>query len=157
MQRPEVVFYVLASGSQQERQDFACKLIEKLYRTDQFCYVLTDDAEQANDIDKTLWTFRAGSFVPHQLHQGTVPEYKNTILIGGSEIPPAWQKVIVNLSTHFPPAIAPTERIVEILDNSETSKRAGRQRYRHYLEAGLEIVTHKQENGVWIDTKTGRE
>ncbi|MDD2762077.1 MAG: DNA polymerase III subunit chi, partial [Methylomonas sp.] len=41
MQRPEVVFYVLTSSSQRERQEFACKLIEKIYRSGQFCYVLS--------------------------------------------------------------------------------------------------------------------
>lgn len=152
---PEIVFYVLASSSQHERQDFACKLIEKIYRVGQFCYVLTDTAEQAAELDKALWTFRAGSFVPHQLYTGQLPTYQNTILIGGNAIPDNWQKVIVNLSKHFPPTIAPTERIVEILDNSEDSKQAGRQRYKHYLEAGLEIVTHKNEGGVWVETKAG--
>lgn len=150
---PEVIFYVLASSSQQERQDFACKLIEKIYRGGRFCYVLTDNAEQAAELDKTLWTFRAGSFVPHQIYGNQPPAYPNTILIGGNAMPEHWQKIIINLSTHFPPTVAPTERIVEILDNSEESKQAGRQRYKHYLEAGLEIITHKQEGGVWIETR----
>jgi len=154
VQHPEVIFYVLASSSQHERQDFACKLIEKIYRSGQFCYLLTDNDEQANEIDKLLWTFRAGSFVPHQLYQGLPPACQNTILIGGCDIPPAWQKVIVNLSTHFPATSQPTERILEILDNSEASKQAGRQRYRHYQQAGLEITTHKNEAGVWLETKS---
>lgn len=157
MPQPEVVFYVLASSSQAERQDFACKLIEKIYRGGQFCYVLTEHAEQAAEVDKSLWTFRAGSFVPHQVYQGVLPAYKNTILIGGYPIPPDWQKIIVNLSTHFPPTVAPIERIVEILDNSEESKRAGRQRYRHYLDAGLEIITHKQEATGWVESRARRE
>jgi DNA polymerase-3 subunit chi len=152
---PEVVFYVLASSSQLERQDFACKLIEKIYRGGQFCYVLTEHEEQAAELNKALWTFRAGSFVPHQLYTDRLPAYQNTILIGGNAIPENWQKIIVNLSNHFPPTIAPTERIVEILDNSEASKQAGRQRYKHYLEAGLEIITHKNEGGVWLETRAG--
>lgn len=152
MQRPEVFFYVLASNSQHERQDFACKLIEKIYRSGQFCYVLAENAEQAAEIDKLLWTFRAGSFVPHQRYQGQLPDYKNTILIGGNDIPVDWRKVIINLSSHFPPSKAPTERILEILDNSEESKQAGRQRYRHYRDAGLEIITHRKEGNTWIES-----
>jgi DNA polymerase III subunit chi len=153
---PEVIFYVLASSSQQERQDFACKLIEKAYRGGQFCYVLTDDAEQAAAMDKLLWTFRSGSFVPHQIYQDQPPAHESTILIGGAAIPTNWQKVIVNLSTHFPPNGDQTEKIVEILDNSEASKQAGRQRYRHYLDAGLDITTHKHEAGIWIESQTRR-
>lgn len=153
MPRPEVVFYVLASSSQPERQDFACKLIEKIYRGGQFCYVLAEHEQQAAEIDKLLWTFRAGSFVPHQLFKENVPDYPNSVLIGGTEIPQGWKNIIVNLSTHFPPTAEPTERIVEILDNSEDSKRAGRLRYKHYQDAGLEIVTHKQEAGSWVELR----
>jgi len=154
VQQPEVLFYVLASTSQYERQDFACKLIEKIYRSGQFCYVLTDNAEQAAEIDKQLWTFRAGSFVPHQRYEGSLPEYKNTILIGGSDIPKDWRNVIVNLSRHFPPTEAPTERILEILDNSEECRQAGRQRYKHYREAGLDITTHRNQGGIWIESSS---
>jgi DNA polymerase-3 subunit chi len=150
---PEVVFYVLASSSQPERQDFACKLVEKIYRGGQFCYLLTENAHQADELDKLLWTFRAGSFVPHQILRDNLPDGPNTILIGDAQIPVAWQKVIVNLSTHFPPTATPTERIVEILDNSDESRQAGRLRYRHYLDAGLEIVTHKQEAGRWFESR----
>ncbi len=154
MQRPDILFYVLASSSQQERQDFACKLIEKIYRSGKFCYVLTDNAEQATQMNTLLWTFRAGSFVPHQLFQDHLPAYPNTILIGGKPIPENWQKVIVNLSTHFPDTLTTTESILEILDNSEASKQAGRERYRHYLQAGLPITTHKHEAGVWVESRS---
>ena len=140
---PEVSFYVLSSHSQQERQDFACRLIEKIYRSGQNCYVLTDSAEQASSIDKQLWTFRAGSFIPHQIYTGIVPELKQIILIGGAEIPESRQNVIVNLSESVPVVTGHTERILEVLDNSESCKQAGRQRYRHYQQLGLEIVTHK--------------
>lgn len=157
MPLPEVVFYVLASSSQPERQDFACKLVEKIYRGGQFCYLLAEDARQADEIDKLLWTFRAGSFVPHQIFHDQPPAYRNTVLIGGVEIPEDWRKVVVNLSSHFPPIAPPAERIVEILDNSEESRQAGRLRYRHYLDAGLTIVTHKQEAGGWTESRVDGE
>jgi DNA polymerase-3 subunit chi len=140
---PEVSFYVLATQDQQQRQDFACKLIEKIYRSGYFPYVLTDSAEQAEQIDNALWTFRAGSFIPHQIYRGEIPAFTGTILIGSENIPDGWQKIVVNLSSLYPPTTAPTERILEILDNSEECKQAGRQRYRHYQQAELAITTHK--------------
>lgn len=140
---PEVSFYVLASQQPAQRQVFACKLIEKIYRSGQVCYVLTDTAEQARELDNQLWTFRPGSFVPHQLYSGTEPAFTQTILIGGLAIPSAWSGVIVNLSTLYPPTVAPTQRILEILDQSASSLEAGRQRYRHYQQVGIEVVTHK--------------
>ena len=140
---PEVLFYVLPSHSQQERQEFACKLIEKIYRAGQNCYVLTDTLEQAASLDKQLWTFRPGSFVPHQIYKGMLPELKQTILIGGADVPESRQNLLINLSATTPPVSENTERIVEVLDGSEECKRAGRQRYKYYQQIGCEIVTHK--------------
>ena len=78
----EVSFYILPSESTQERYEFACKLIEKAYRSGCFCYVLTDNAEQSQKIDDLLWTFRAGSFIPHQIYTGELPTLEKVILIG---------------------------------------------------------------------------
>lgn len=140
--QPEITFYIIASSSQQERLSFACKLIEKIYRSGHNCYVLTDSDEQASNMDKLLWTFRAGSFVPHQVYTGLLPQLAQTILIGGHDIPESRQNVIINLSASVPTISDKTQRILEILDNSETCKQAGRQRYRHYKSLGLPIQTH---------------
>ncbi len=139
----EVTFYILPSQSQQERQTFACKLIEKVYRSGQFCYVLTGSEQQSQQIDNQLWVFRAGSFIPHQIYHDELPQYKRTILIGTEPIPDQWQKVVVNLSSTQPQQTGHCERILEILDNSEATKQMGRNRYRYYQQAGLEITTHK--------------
>jgi DNA polymerase-3 subunit chi len=138
----EAIFYVLATESQIERQRFACRLIEKIYRNGQYCYVLTDSVRQSQQMDDLLWTFRAGSFVPHSLYQGDVPTNSNEILINGEPIPENWLAIIVNLSSQPPKQFAQCEKIVEILDSSENSRKLGRQRYRFYQQAGLEITTH---------------
>jgi len=139
----EVSFYILPTESLQDRYLFACKLIEKAYRSGSFCYVLTDDAEQSRIIDDLLWTFRAGSFIPHQIYAGELPDIEKVILIGSLDAPEHWQKVLFNLSSHYPELGPQTGRILEILDNSETTKEAGRNRYRQYQKSGMMITTHK--------------
>jgi len=139
----EVSFYILPTESLQDRYLFACKLIEKAYRSGSFCYVLTDDAEQSRIIDDLLWTFRAGSFIPHQIYAGELPDIEKVILIGSLDAPEHWQKVLFNLSSHYPELGPQTGRILEILDNSETTKEAGRNRYRRYQQSGMKITTHK--------------
>jgi DNA polymerase III subunit chi len=134
----EISFYILPTQSQQERYLFACKLIEKAYRSGCFCYVLTDTAGQSQQIDNLLWTFRAGSFIPHQLYTGDIPATEQ-VLIGSLPAPAQWQKTVINLSSHC----ANAERVLEILDNSEATKAVGRERYRHYKEAGHNLTTHK--------------
>ncbi len=143
----EVSYYILPSESLQDRYQFACKLIEKAYRSGQFCYVVTDSAEQSWIIDNLLWTFRAGSFIPHQIYTGKHPDIEKVILIGSLAAPEKWQKTLFNLSSHYPNIGLQTERILEILDNSETTKAAGRKRYRQYQQSNMKITTHKVHSG----------
>ncbi len=139
----EVSFYILPSESTQERYEFACKLIEKTYRNGCFCYVLTDNAEQSQKIDDLLWTFRAGSFIPHQIYTGELPTLDKVILIGSLDVPELWQKTVINLSSYCPKQFDSIERILEILDNSDATKELGRDRYRNYQQSGILITTHK--------------
>ena len=140
---PEINFYVLPTESTQERNLFACKLIEKAYRSGAFAYVLTDSVGQSQLIDDLVWTFRAGSFIPHQVYTGELPRIENVVLIGSSKPPEHWQQTIINLSSQCPQDFQQAERILEILDNGEETKALGRNRYRQYQLAGIEIVTHK--------------
>ncbi|MEQ1559289.1 MAG: DNA polymerase III subunit chi [Methyloglobulus sp.] len=140
---PDITFYVLPSESTAERYQFTCKLVEKAYRSGVYVYVLTDSLEQSKLLDDLLWTFRPGSFIPHQLYTDNVPAIENTVLIGASNPPPQWSQAIINLSSQCPPNFQQAERILEILDNSEETKTLGRNRYRHYQQAGFEIATEK--------------
>lgn len=138
----EVSFYLLSSETEQERRVFACKLIEKIYRSGIFGYVLTGDSEQSRIIDDLLWTFRPGSFIPHAIYEDTLPSYPDIFLIGAAQAPKNWQNTIVNLTDRCPDDFSADSRIIEILDGNESVKESGRQRYRRYQQAGLTISTH---------------
>jgi DNA polymerase-3 subunit chi len=143
---PEASFYILPTHSLSDRFIFACKLIEKAYRNGQFCYVYTDSLQQSQQLDNQLWTFRENSFIPHQLYNGAdnkAPDYQQTVLIGTQPAPKDWQKLIFNLSSSYPSDLIKAERILEILDNNEALKQAGRQRFRQYKQDGFTISTHK--------------
>ena len=138
----EVSFYILSSALLQERYLFACKLIEKAYRNGQFCYILTDSDEQSQLLDDLLWTFRAGSFIPHEIYTGQAPSTDKVILIGSVKAPEHSQGLLFNLSSKYPEEISKTKRILEILDNCEVTKAAARNRYRQYQQAGMSVTTH---------------
>lgn len=141
----EISFYILSTTGMQERYRFACKLIEKAYRSGSFCYVQTESPQQSHTLDELLWTFRPNSFVPHQIYQGELPEFPNTVLIGHQAAPVQWQKVILNLASNPPIDLTNTEKLLEILDNDEQVKMLGRQRYRYYQQLGLQLQTHNIE------------
>ncbi len=139
---PEVSFYLLSTQSIQERFLYSCRLIEKAYRCEQFCYVYTDTQQQSQQLDNQLWSFRPLSFIPHQIYDGTPPDYQKTVLIGTQPAPENWDKIIINLSSKYLDDLRHTDRILEIIDSNEDIKQAGRQRYRQYQQAGLKITTH---------------
>lgn len=140
---PEVKFYILRSESQQERQRFACKLVEKIYRSGQNCFVMTDSEQQSKQIDDLLWCFRSASFIPHQILGQEQICVENKVLIGHQQVPEKWQTNLLNLSSQFPEQLSHTQRILEILDNSEECKAAGRIRYRQYQQENFSIESHR--------------
>ena len=140
---PEVSFYLLPTNSGQERDLFVCKLIEKAYRNGEYPYVLTGSETQSQQLDDQLWTFRPGSFIPHQIYRGELPEFEKVILISAKQPADKWRKTIVNLSSRCPDDFMAADRILEILNDNVETKALGRDRYRQYQQAGLEIVTHK--------------
>jgi DNA polymerase III subunit chi len=139
---PEISFYLLPTSSGQDRDLYVCKLIEKAYRHGDYPFVLTGSPEHSQKIDDLLWTFRPGSFIPHQTYTGELPEFKQVILIGAAQPPDSRGNIIINLSPECPVAFLTAQRILEVIENNEEAKASGRNRYRHYQQAGLEIVTH---------------
>ena len=139
---PKIDFYVLPTDSESERLHFVCKLAEKAYRNQQKAYIASGSEALSHKLDNLLWTFRPGSFIPHQVYSAVEPDVDNIILIGTSPAPEPWSEIIINLADH-PPEIQPNNyRIMEILDASETCKQAGRSRYRHYQQQNQSITVH---------------
>ena len=139
----EVSFYILSATTEQEKLIFVCKLLEKIYLKNFYCYVLTDNIEQSRNLDNLLWTFRPSSFVPHQLFLGEKSNSLNKVLIGSVQPPEGWQETIINLSSNCPPKLLQTTKILEIIHNNTTTKDIGRQHYRHYQQLGIAIKTHQ--------------
>ncbi|MGR9051809.1 MAG: DNA polymerase III subunit chi [Gammaproteobacteria bacterium] len=139
---PDAGFYILSNDSEAGRLHFACKLAEKAYRTGSFCYILTENERQGKILDDLLWTFRPGSFVPHEWYSGVCPAHSDRILIGILSPPEAWQKIVINLSSEVPENYNNCERVLEILNNDESIKLRGREHYKRYRDAGFNLSTH---------------
>jgi len=137
-----ISFYLLKGEDEQARQVFACRLIEKAYTQGNQIYIHTDNAEQSQQIDKLLWSFRADSFVPHQPMTESDNEL-SPILIGHDEKPPRLMSLLINLSKEQPMFFSQFERVAEILNDNEQLKTQGRDRYRFYQQRGYQLDTHK--------------
>lgn len=137
-----VSFYILKGSEAHDRQVFACRLIEKAYKQGHHIYIHTDNAEQAEQVNQTLWSFRADSFVPHQLTDG--PNADNCpVLIGHNTKPPRLMDLLINLGTEQPGFFSQFERVAEFINDDKQLKIMGRERYRFYQQRGYELTTHK--------------
>lgn len=133
-------FYLLASSDPETRRVTACKLIEKAYRQGHRIYLQTDSEEETRMMDDLLWTFRQGSFVPHELHPDASSEAP--VLVGHGAAPEGMADVLVNLGSEVPSGFVRFERIAELVDQDAGVKQAGRIRYKRYKEAGCALETH---------------
>ena len=78
-----VDFYVLQSTEPSARLRFACRLAEKAYVLSHQIYAHAGTEADARRLNDLLWTFRGGSFVPHELVEpGLVPTAPVTIGCG---------------------------------------------------------------------------
>jgi DNA polymerase-3 subunit chi len=129
-------FYVLPSHDPHTRRVTACKLVEKAYRQGHTVYLKTDTEEESRMFDDLLWTFRQGSFVPHEL--AGLPEPEAPVLIGHGAAPEAMADVLVNLAPEVPPGFERFHRVAEFVDQDELVKQEGRRRYKAYKDAGYD-------------------
>ncbi len=88
-----------------------------------------------------LWTFRDGSFVPHET-LGSAGGGDAPVLLSVLTAPPAPVDLIINLAADVPDCLAQTRRVIEIIDGDEERRRAGRARFKAYRDRGVQPATH---------------
>jgi len=137
-------FYILPGDDPHARRLTACKLIEKAYRRGHTVYLKTDTEEEARQFDDLLWTFRQGSFIPHEL--AGLPELEAPVIIGYLPPPEGMREVMVNMGSSVPEGYNRFARVAEFIDEDEAVKLKGRVRYKIYKDNGCQIQTHDMKN-----------
>lgn len=136
-----VDFYVLSAADAADRLRFACRLTEKAYLLQHRVHLHTDSPAAAERLDELLWTFRQGSFVPHELAVNN-PATTSPVTIGcGNDAPPA-ADLLINLASEVPDFASSYARIAEVVDDTQDERARGRARFRHYRQLGYQPATH---------------
>ncbi len=136
-----VDFYLLndVAGS---KQLLACRLADKAYRLGHQSYILAADAAEAAALDALLWTFAAGSFVPHGVYRTEAEVPTQPVLLGHAPPPAACHQLLISLSPQVADFFSRFTRVAEIVGGTEHEKAAARERFRFYRERGYSIETH---------------
>jgi len=134
-------FYILAQASRGNRHLLACRLSEKAFRQRHRVYIHTTSMEEAQHLDRLLWTFREGSFVPHGLSGEADAEF-TPILIGCRDAPGDEDDVLINLAREVPSFFSRFERVAELIDQEAAVRASGRKRYCFYRDRGYPLYSH---------------
>ncbi len=139
-----VDFYVLTTSNPHDRRVLACKLTEKAWRQGFKVHIHTGSEAETDIMDKLLWTFRQGSFIPHEKTTASEQAREEMpVLIGHGEPLEDFRDLVINLSLGMPPRFEEYQRVAELVDEDETVRSEGRKRYADYKQLGLELETHK--------------
>lgn len=136
----KVDFYILGQVDEHARYTLACRLAEKAWRLKNTIHIHTMTQADAQRLDQLLWTFRDGSFVPHEL-AGTHTDAPITIGHGTECVDS--RDLLISLCDDVPTFAESFPRVAELVTSEEVSRKLGRQRFAHYRDHGHTIETHK--------------
>ncbi len=137
-----VDFYLLKQAGAQSRQTFACRLAEKAYRLENTVHIHTVNQEDADRMNDLLWTFREGSFVPHDLLQNADSNRHSPVTISCSVDNIEPRDLLINLCDEIPPFAESFPRVAELVSSDEPCKQISRKRFSIYRDKGHTLETH---------------
>lgn len=136
-----VDFYVLPDSGTQSALSVACRLAEKAYFLDNRVHIHAASDAQAHQLDDLLWTWRDGSFVPHELEGSG--NGQSPVVIGRNTKTTQHTDLLINLADNVPESISRFERVAEVVNGDPASRNLGRKRFRYYRDQGYTLDTHK--------------
>ena len=137
----QVDFYILQDEAARARPLLTCRLTEKAWKQGHRVYINTDTQQQVGELDDLLWTFRAGSFIPHAVY--TEADRELPVALGHALEPDGFDDVLVNLANEVPPYFSRFDRVAELVGADAEQRAAARDRYRYYQDRGYTLNTHK--------------
>jgi DNA polymerase-3 subunit chi len=130
-----IEFYVLPGDQPDARLETACKLALKGWRHGLPVFLRCADAQQCRELDELLWTFRADTFLPHNLH---VEDPLAPVVIGMNEAATQENGLLINLAGDISPHLPQFQRIIEIIDQQPELLAGGRENFRSYRQRGFD-------------------
>ena len=118
-----------------------CRLTNKAFRLGHQLYILTESSAQSATLDRLLWTFNPGSFIPHGLYCANLDQ-EVPVLIGEQEPPENWHDVLISLASAIPSFFSRFGRVADVVSAAEEAKQQARERFRFYRERGYSLQTH---------------
>lgn len=142
----KITFYQVMNG---EMIKSSCIILEKCLKNNFKTFVLMEDEEKKELLNKTLWTFSQKSFIPHGSDVDPMPEKQPIYLSTKDECP--INANLLMLIGKYRVDIGSYERVIIIIDGSSKLDLKNAQEMRESLKnLGHDIEYYKQSsNGSW--------
>jgi DNA polymerase III subunit chi len=135
MPMPKIEFLKLRKP---EKARHLCELADEFYRAGKRVLITVQDDNQGITLDRFMWTWQKGSFLPHSYDNGAVDCLDDPIVIGSCERNANGALVLI---MGKPCGIDFLRQFEMVIDFAETYDdhlaAAARQRFRQYREAGF--------------------
>ena len=138
-----VDFYLLGTAGESSRRLFACRLAEKAYRLQHTVHIQAMNRHHAEQLDELLWTFRDGSFVPHEIVGARSDAAVAPVTIGVGVVDVRPGDLLINLTDDVPERPNSFPRIAEIVTSDEDCRQKSRKRFADYRSQGHTLQTHE--------------
>ncbi len=128
-----------AKLERQEKARLLCQLAEQQYASGKRVLVLVQDENQAVTLDRFMWTWEKGSFLPHACNNGSVDCLEEPIVITAKQSNPNAASVLIMgqpCPREFIRGFELAIDFAEVFDKSLAE--AARERFRNYRDAGFE-------------------
>jgi DNA polymerase-3 subunit chi len=122
-----------------EKAKHLCHLAEAFFQAGHRVLIIVQDDNQGITLDRFMWIWQKGSFIPHAYDNGAVDCLEEPVVIGTEERNPNGARILIlgrPCSTDFVRQFAEAVDFAELYD--EELAAAARRRFVNYREAGLD-------------------
>ena len=132
----KISFY-LFEKSPERQVESACRLCRKILRNAAKVWLHCPDTVTQQQLDERLWSFDPSSFLAHGIDQTDAP------ICISSKLPESSEWIVFNFNNQALEQIDKFSHIIEIIENNESAKQLGREKFKQYRRLGIEPRTFK--------------
>ncbi len=124
-----------------ERAQLLCELAEEFYLAGKRVLVMVQDDNQGVTLDRFMWTWKKGAFVPHVYDNGSVDCHDEPVVIVAEPENPNGAEVLIMGCVCRIEFVRQFRHVIDFADSYDDERlEESRERFRRYREHGFNPV-----------------
>lgn len=127
-----------------EKAKHLCELAGRFFEQGRRLLITVMDANQGVTLDRFMWTWQKGAFIPHCFDNGAVDCLEEPVVIVTEERNPNGARVLIMGKPCTVDFVAQFEQVFDFAElYDDELAQAARRRYAAYREAGFAVAMHQ--------------